>query len=135
MNEEQNINEPQSPAFLVGAVSSSLLLEAIYLLRKSQTDNCKEWIENVGDCKKLECDFCRIEKCISGLDKLQDKTPIQDLIEELKFDSNIFTPPFRVGKFQKRAILDDKGLEVIIMPPNSEIQAQMYCDYLNIGYL
>jgi len=61
-------DEAQSHAFLVGAVSGSLLLEAIYLLRKSQTDNCKEWIENVGDCNKLECDFCRIEKCISRLE-------------------------------------------------------------------
>ena len=42
-----------------------------------------------------------------------------------------FTPPFRLGKNQKRAILDANGKEVIIMPHNSETQAQMYCDYLN----
>jgi len=66
--EDMTPQEAQSPAVLVGDFSGSLLLEVIYLLRKSQTDNCKEWIENVGDCKKLECDFCRIEKCISGLE-------------------------------------------------------------------
>ena len=47
-----------------------------------------------------------------------------------RFD-NAFTPPFRLGKKQKRAILDANGIEVIIMPHNSESQAQMYCDYLN----
>jgi hypothetical protein len=48
-----------------------------------------------------------------------------------RFDSGLFTPPFRLGRKQKRAILDAKGREVIIMPHNSEKQAQMYCDYLN----
>lgn len=48
-----------------------------------------------------------------------------------RFDSEVFTPPFRLGRKQKRAILDAKGREVIIMPNNSEKQAQMYCDYLN----
>ena len=47
-----------------------------------------------------------------------------------RFD-NAFTPPFRLGKKQKRAILDANGIEVIIMPHNNETQAQMYCDYLN----
>lgn len=48
-----------------------------------------------------------------------------------RFDSDVFIPPFRLGRKQKRAILDAKGREVIIFPPNSEKQAQMYCDYLN----
>jgi hypothetical protein len=48
-----------------------------------------------------------------------------------RFDSEVFVPPFRLGRRQKRAILDAKGREVIIMPHNSEKQAQMYCDYLN----
>ena len=30
-----------------------------------------------------------------------------------------------------REELDAKGREVIIMPDNSEKQAQLYCDYLN----
>lgn len=47
-----------------------------------------------------------------------------------RFD-NAFTPPFRLGKKQKRAILDANGIELIIMPHNNENQAQMYCDYLN----
>ena len=48
-----------------------------------------------------------------------------------RFDSEVFVPPFRLGRKQKRAILDSRGREVIIMPHNSEKQAQMYCDYLN----
>ncbi len=48
-----------------------------------------------------------------------------------RFDSEAFVPPFRLGRRHKRAILDSKGIEVIIMPHNSEKQAQMYCDYLN----
>jgi hypothetical protein len=48
-----------------------------------------------------------------------------------RYDSNVFVQPFRLGRKQKRAILDARGREVIIMPHNSEKQAQMYCDYLN----
>jgi len=48
-----------------------------------------------------------------------------------RFDSDVFMPPFRLGIKQKRAILDAKGREVIIMPNNSEKQAQLYCNYLN----
>lgn len=50
---------------------------------------------------------------------------------ETRFDSTVFTPPFRVGRKQQRAVLDSKGLLVILMPHNSNIQAQLYCDYLN----
>ena len=50
-----------------------------------------------------------------------------------RFDSEVFTPPFRLGRKQKRSILDANGKEVVIMPHNSEKQAQLYCDYLN-GY-
>lgn len=67
---------------------------------------------------------------------------LEELVEELqsklhqptvisRFDSDVFIPPFRLGRKQKRAILDAKGREVIIMPHNSEKQAQLYCDYLN----
>jgi len=48
-----------------------------------------------------------------------------------RFDSDVFTSPFRVGRKQQRAILDSNGLLVILMPHNSQKQAQMYCDYLN----
>ena len=48
-----------------------------------------------------------------------------------RFDIDVFVPPFRIGKKQKRAILDANGIEVIIMPHNSELQAKLYCDYLN----
>jgi hypothetical protein len=48
-----------------------------------------------------------------------------------KYDDKIYTPPFRIGAKQKRAILDANGKEVLIMPKHSELQAAMYCDYLN----
>ena len=45
-----------------------VLNETIFLLRKSQSVICYGWQEGVGDCKKLECPFCRIEKCIGALE-------------------------------------------------------------------
>ena len=47
-----------------------------------------------------------------------------------KYDDNIYTPPFRVGRKQGKAVLDSKGLEVVFFM-HSEEQAKMYCDYLN----
>ncbi len=49
----------------------------------------------------------------------------------LKYDTNVFTPPFRLGRKQQRAVLDAKGKEVIIFPDNSAIQATLYVNYLN----
>jgi hypothetical protein len=57
----------------------------------------------------------------------------QHFIATSRYDPELFKPPFRLGKKQKRAVLDSIGREVIIMPHDSEKQAQMYCDYLN-GY-
>ena len=44
---------------------------------------------------------------------------------------NEFNPPYRVGRKQKRAILDSNGLEVGVFKTGSESEAQRYCDYLN----
>lgn len=41
-----------------------------------------------------------------------------------------FTPPFRVGKKEERAVLDSEGKEVIVFPRKNG-QAQLYCEYLN----
>jgi hypothetical protein len=49
----------------------------------------------------------------------------------LRYDTNAFTPPFRLGKKQNRAVLDANGKEVVIFPNNSQIQASLYVDYLN----
>lgn len=49
----------------------------------------------------------------------------------MKYDEKVFTPPFRVGKKTKRAVLDAKGLEVVFFQ-HSKTQAQLYCDFLNI---
>lgn len=42
-----------------------------------------------------------------------------------------FIPPFRVGKKQKRAVLDSRGYEIVIFPIGLEDLAQDYCNYLN----
>ena len=42
-----------------------------------------------------------------------------------------YTPPFRVGRKQKRAVLDANGLEFKIFPKGMEKQAQNFCDLLN----
>lgn len=31
-----------------------------------QPEKCPEWIEGVGDCKKPDCTFCKIEAEIEG---------------------------------------------------------------------
>ena len=45
-----------------------------------------------------------------------------------------FQPPFRVGRKQKRAVLDANGVEVGIFTTGHEEAAQEYCDYLNNLY-
>ena len=52
-------------------------------------------------------------------------------MKDLRYDPNQFHPPFRLGRKNKRAILDAKGQELAIMPHKNEIQAQLYVDYLN----
>lgn len=42
-----------------------------------------------------------------------------------------FTPPFRVGKKKKVAVLDSKGLEVHIFKEGMEEEAKSFCDLLN----
>ena len=42
-----------------------------------------------------------------------------------------FTPPYRLGRKQKRAVLDANGLEVVIFPLGGEDEAQKFTDYLN----
>jgi len=44
-----------------------------------------------------------------------------------------FKPPFRVGRKQKRAVLDADGKEVVVFKPGLEDAAQDYCNYLNNG--
>lgn len=46
-----------------------------------------------------------------------------------RFDSK-YTPPFRVGRKQGKAVLDATGREVIFFS-DSEEQARKYCNYLN----
>lgn len=53
-----------------------------------------------------------------------------DKTEAPRYDQK-FAPPFRVGRKQKRAVLDANGKEVILMAKGAEHQAQLYCDYLN----
>ena len=43
-----------------------------------------------------------------------------------------YTPPFRVGRKNKRAILDANGLEYIVLKEGMESEAQTFCEFLNI---
>lgn len=43
----------------------------------------------------------------------------------------VFLPPFRVGRKQMRAVLDAKGMEVVIFPKGLESYAKEYADFLN----
>ena len=72
-----------------------------------------------------------IKECIDELEEVLITTATLQQREGERYDATMFTPPFRIGRKQKRAILDTNGKEVILMPHNSEKQAQMYCDYLN----
>ena len=75
---------------------------------------------------------------IDSLDELQreliylkselEQLTITDVVK--RYDANKYTPPFRVGRKQSKAVLDSKGLEVVFFM-DSEEQAKMYCDYLN----
>jgi hypothetical protein len=42
-----------------------------------------------------------------------------------------FTPPFRVGRKTKRAVLDANGLEYVVFKEGLEAEAQDFCNYLN----
>lgn len=46
-------------------------------------------------------------------------------------NNKIFTPPYRLGRKQKRAVLDANGLELVIFPVSAEFAAEMYVNYLN----
>ena len=46
-----------------------------------------------------------------------------------RFDSK-YKPPFRVGRKQRKAVLDATGVEVVFFS-DSEEQAKAYCEYLN----
>lgn len=45
-----------------------------------------------------------------------------------------FKPPFRVGKRQKRVVLDSNGVEVVLFSKGHEAAAQEYCDFLNLKH-
>lgn len=54
------------------------------------------------------------------------------LIATKPFVSSRFCPPYRVGKKQKRAVLDSKGLEVVIFPEHTPaLMVIEYCMFLN----
>jgi hypothetical protein len=101
------------------------------------------WFDNDCSNENLKKQCNRIDDTISRVQWKDGKYIASELIVyfkndensnksvPLRYDADMFTPPFRVGRKHKRAILDANGLEVIIMPHNSEKQAQMYCDYLN----
>lgn len=58
---------------------------------------------------------------------------IYSKIEQAKIQAK-FIAPFRVGKKQKRAVLDSRGYEVVIFPIGLENLAEDYSVYLNKKY-
>lgn len=53
----------------------------------------------------------------------------REVKEKTNYDK--FTPPFRIGKKQNRAVLDSKGHEVVIFNEGQEKMALDYCIILN----
>lgn len=51
-----------------------------------------------------------------------------------EYMNNGFIPPFRVGKKQRRAVLDCIGKELVVFPKGREFYAQQYVDFLNAHY-
>lgn len=51
-----------------------------------------------------------------------------------KKDAYKFSPEFRVGKKQGRAVLDGNGYEVVVFPKGQESMAEHFCDFLNKNY-
>lgn len=43
-------------------------------------------------------------------------------------------PPFRIGRKQKRAVLDNNGLLVVLFPVGMELFADEYCHFINRKY-
>jgi hypothetical protein len=66
---------------------------------------------------------------LNGIDEDQVVKPVSQKL--MRYDSSIYTPPFRLGRKQLRAVLDSTGKEVVIFPVGGEIQAQLYVNYLN----
>lgn len=60
-------------------------------------------------------------------DNLKDEKPA----EANNVLAPVFLPPFRVGRKQMRAVLDAKGMEVVIFPKGLESYAKEYADFLN----
>ena len=92
---------------------------------KKYTITEQEWENVISKVRELENENNKIKGYIEALEK---KLTITDVVK--RYDVNKYTPPFRVGKKQDKAVLDSKGLEVVFFM-HSEEQAKMYCDYLN----
>lgn len=80
-------------------------------------DSDKHWFK----CHKAD---------IKAYAKIYHKEQLTLIDVAKRYDVNKYTPPFRVGRKQSKAVLDSRGLEVVFFM-DSEEQAKMYCDYLN----
>tara|TARA_R110002051_G_scaffold224048_1_gene287266 strand:+ start:14748 stop:15044 length:297 start_codon:yes stop_codon:yes gene_type:complete len=85
--------------------------------------------------ERIESDL-RTDGYYDGNVVIQDLKKVRELALNIgvvsnRFDSK-YTPPFRVGRKQGKAVLDANGIDVVFFS-NSEEQARKYCDYLN-GY-
>ena len=46
-----------------------------------------------------------------------------------------YTPPYRIGKKQRRAVLDALGKEVIVFKKGDEALAKLFCETINYQFL
>lgn len=85
-----------------------------------------EWLHTFDDLQFS----CNHRNVIDKIWQIKSKQKFSISVVDKRYDANKYTPPFRVGRKQGKAVLDSKGLEVVFFM-YSEDQAKMYCDYLN----
>jgi len=87
----------------------------------------------IEDIKDLAVKFWTLNLNSSFVDELRlilddNNNQINSVIPH---KSTKFTPPFRVGRKQNRAVLDSNAKELVIFPKGQEQMANNYCDFLN----
>lgn len=86
-----------------------------------------EWFIEHPTCERVET----IKAICPTSYLIQIPQPETNEDQPNKKEEYVFTPPFRVGRSQNRAVLDANSRELVIFPVGNEKHAQEYCDYLN----
>lgn len=88
--------------------------------------NVLDWLQEAEDNNCWQVSTQSVKR---HLEEVQKQQLILPGVSK-RYDVSKYTPPFRAGRKQGKAVLDGKGLEVVFFM-HSEEQAKMYCDYLN----